>query len=297
MSAAGVTRLLAAFQRRAVLVAGVRAGAVVVCGAVLVAELAALRPDLLGAQRLMIVITVLAIGVCATVAYALAHRPTPTDAARRIDRTAHLQDLVVTAVEREFAPDPMSAAIARAADTALRALPPARVYPLQPPSRWRRWAVLVAGVQVVAVILAWQAPNARQMPASGTSLSMPADASGAGAANIGTGGPAAGSAAAPVPATARPDTRGALADAGSAVTEIRPTGGAAADADASSTSAPVGASSLLAPGAVAGSTGGARDRYRQAAERASDILAHGRVPAALRGVVQRYFTSIQSQGR
>jgi hypothetical protein len=297
MSAAGVTRLLGAYQRRAALVAGVRAGIVVISAALLIAELAALRPDLMGAQRPIILTAVLAIGLSAAVAYARAHRPTPTDAARRIDRTAHLQDLVVTAVEREGAPDPMSAAVARAADAALRALPPARVYPIEPPSRWRRWAVVVAAAQVVAIILAWRAPDARPMPTSSTTLSLPAGASGPGAANTAAASPAAGSGAAPTAATPRPDASGAAVDAGSGVAGTRPTGGAAAGADASSTDSPVGALSPLTPGARADATPDARNRYRQSADVASDVTAHRRVPAARRGVVQRYFTAIRIRGR
>lgn len=256
MSEVRISRALAIYQRRAIAVSAVRASVVAIGVTLLAAELAPF--SLVG----------LAVGLIIAVAYARRGMPTPLDAARRIDRVARLQDLIVTAVQLEGRDDDMSAAIARAAAAALRAVPAARVYPLEPPHQWRRWAVLAVGVQVLAIALTWRAPDARPMSTGSAALSIP------GAGGDGT--------------TPTAPQKNAIAAATAAPT---------ASQIAEAASAPLGVGDSPTGAATGHETSDSGNRYRQAAARAGDALAGRRVPAALRGVVERYFTAIRPQGQ
>ena len=298
MSTVGIASSLASFRQRAMLVAGVRATLVAVVITALAAELVGLRPDLVGTRGLLsvIIVTVVAIlGTATAIVYAWRHRPSALDAARRIDRVARLQDVVVTALERESQTDEMSAAVCRSAAIALARVAPSRVYLLEAPRRWREWAALAVAVQIVAIALVWRAPEARPMAAAGSALSMPG----------GPGAPGAEQAPAPRPQGL---AASAVGEAGTAAQPIATSQTAGSRPDTSATDAPTdaamsgagaatGQSLRPATGDGSGETATGSNRYRQAAGRAGDAIAQGRVPAALRGVVERYFSAIRLQGK
>ncbi len=297
MSTPGIAQTLDAYRRRAALIAALRAALVATGAALLAAELTMLRPDLIGVDARVVAIVILVAGLAASVLYARAETPSRRDAARDIDRAAHLQDLTITAVERADHRDDMSAAIARAATTALQNIRAARVYPVEPPRHWRRWSVLVIAVQVAAIVLTWRAPAARPTSATGAALTMPG--SGAGAGPAGTAG--ADTAASRPSSTSQPDPAAGPVASVSAPSGAKPDATGAPTASAARDAAGAGVEPSRAPtsafGAADRETADARNRYRQAAARAGDVIAQGRVPAARRGVVERYFTAIRPQGK
>ncbi|MEI6243942.1 MAG: hypothetical protein WCQ64_02755 [Acidobacteriota bacterium] len=291
MSAAGITHALAAYQRRVVMVTFVRAAVVAACLTALATELARLRPDTLPHSA---VFALFGIGAIASALYARAQQPSAIDVARHLDHAGRAQDLFVTAVECEGRDDEMSAAVTRAAAVRLPTQPSARMYPFEWPRQWRRWAALVVVTQVIAIALVWRGPDARALPDSGAAMSLPGGAPGAGTSAADTGAP--GATAPPAGTQARAADSAALDVAKPADTPETPAASATAnDAATSGTGASTGAAPSSASGGTGAETGDAGSRYRQAAAHASDAVAHGRVPAALRSVVERYFIAIRPE--
>jgi hypothetical protein len=290
----GTARALVPYQRRAILVAFLRAGLVAVAIALLAAELLNLQPDVVGTHVRLTAAIALIAGVLASGIYARATMPALRDVARRVDRAGRLRDLIVTAEERDERNDEVSAVLARAAVAAIGRVSPARVYPIEAPHQWRRWLALSAATQIIAIGLAWRAPDARPMPPSGAALSLPGSGVGQDAASgaaATTASPA--TANTPTPATATADTKPAAI----ASRNVVPAGASAGDAAASGTGAAEDAATSSVASLPDRETGGGGNSYRQAADRASDAIARGRVPAALRGIVERYFTAIRPQGQ
>lgn len=295
MTPASISRALSAHQRRAATVAFMRAGLIAAGIALLALELARLGPDLLPVGAAARAMATFAAGLVVSGLYARAVTPSALDVARHLDRSARAQDLFVTAVEREDQRDEMSAAIARAASAALAAIPPPRAYPFEWPRQWRRWAALAVAVQALAIVATWRSPDARTLPASGAALSLPGSAAGSG-----TGGAAAaaspGAAATGAP-TPPPDTAALTAAKPADARDTSAATSTSNDAAAAGSGAAAGNATASAPGTGSAETRDTDSRYRQAAAQASDAVAHGRVPAALRGVVERYFIAIRSQGK
>lgn len=294
MTTLGIARALAPYRRRAILVIFLRSSFIAVVVALLIAELLTVRPTLVGTPMTLAIAITLAIGLAVSAAYAYATTPALRDVARRVDRAGQLNDLVVTAQERDRRDDEITVVVARAAIASLKHVPAAQAYPIQAPLHWRRWTALAAAVQVIAIGLAWRAPDARPMPPLATALSLPGSGAGPDAANP----------AAPAPAPATSDGSATTATSATTSRPVAVTGRDAVPRDASAGDAAAsgaGAAGDAATPSVAGlsdrETATGRNRYRQAANRVSDAIARGRVPAALRGVVERYFTAIRPQGQ
>lgn len=284
---------LDAYQRRAVAVAFLRASVLALAAMLLTAELAVLKPDLLRVGLSFAAFATLIAGLIASVVYARTQMPSVVSVARHLDRSARSQDLFVTALEREQYDDDMSAAITRAASAAITRVPARLAYPLEWPRQWRRWAAVAAVTQVIAVSAVWRAPAERPVAASGASVSVPGTGVGSGGASTDAGAapatsPAANAAPAPAPSTMPSTTTASERNSPASTTPP--------DAASSGATTTAGAGAATAP-AAAGETANGANRYRQAVAHAGDALTHGRVPAALRGVVERYFTAIRPQGK
>lgn len=293
--AGGVTRALGAFRRRAMLVAFVRAATVGLVLALLVMEIVALLPVYWHSHLLSLSLVVMAAAFTVAALYARRCLPTALNAARRVDHIDRLHDLIVTALECETRADDISVAITRTACASLSTSHVARMLPFEMPRQWRRWTALIAVAQVAAIAFAWRPPGARALPASGSALSMPGSADAASAATPASPAPGSASAASPsaptptVPLIAAAATTANTAEASSANAEP-------AAAGTPRSTAVVGEQLLESAGATPETLNGP-NRYRQAAAHASDVVAQGRVPAALRGVVERYFAAIRTQGK
>ena len=292
MTARPMTAALAVFQRRAMLAAVVRVLLVVLLLTALMAEAAAIRSDLFDQYVIRAIAALTIAGIVGSGIVALRRRPRLIDVARRLDRVARLQDLMVTAVGCERGTDQMSLAIVGAARVAVARIAPAEAYPLGVPRQWRRWAMLAAAAQVAAIGIAWRAPAARLMPASLSSLAMPAAGGDERTASPQT---------ASTPGADAPATPGLSATASErAVASPLPDAGRDASASAAPRDAATTGSGLApaapptsAPGASGTATANSDNRYSQPPPRTGGVTPHGRVPAALRRVVERYFAAIR----
>ncbi len=256
---------LAPFSARARRVTFGRSATVSIVTAALVAQLAWLA----GVRSPWIFALLFAAALIASAFDSMRRPASLFETARRIDRLARLDDLVVSAVGCRG--DGMPAVVRRGAIDALQRLRPAALYPFEAPRSWRRLALAVAIVQVISLVVVWRAPAERAQPSGLSSLALPAG-----------GGPASARGA------DQPPTKSASA----AAPEVpRPTAGAP-PASVVATSGQLGAAS-----AAAADHPGSNNRLTLAAQNADDEIRAGRVPIARRALVQRYFAAIQNQGK
>jgi hypothetical protein len=209
-------------------------------------------------------------------AHAFRRRPIAIDVARHIDRCGRLQDLIVSALACDRRDDEVAAIVRAAGAAALRQQSSSRMYPLEAPTHWRRWATAALAAQVVMVPFAWRPPARRLETPALTSLSLPANTS---ASPSQRGGPA-------TPPTGGPQVP-------------KPSVAPAPAESASARSADIRSASSSAPSAITTSDIATRgsDRVRIAARAAADDAAAGRVPIARRSIVERYFTSLAATVR
>lgn len=200
---------------------------------------------------------------------ALRRRPALIGVARRVDERANLQDLIVSALDAGG--DGLAVLVRNDAVTALARQDPRKIYSLELPAGWRRIAVAALVAETALLGFAWQAPRERASNSSLASLVLP-----------NSGGASASQAAHPNPS--KPD-------------ESRPTSDV--------TPQPSSAASMKTGGGVPaverGETNGAAaapagaDRIGLARTDAESDITAGRVPAAKRAMVERYFAALQAQ--
>ncbi len=256
------------FARRAVFVAVVRSAMLTMPVAAVIVQILWLA----GFRQALAIAAVIASGLVVSVIWAVRQRPAPADVARRVDDRARLQDLVITAAQSSGgSASPLVQLVRDDAVAALKRQSPRAMYPIELPRRWRHGAALLVVAQVALLALIWQPPAERAPQSSATALVLPSGnaASSAKEQQQDSRAPqqaenaAASTAATPVAATARP--------AASAIHES-------------------------AEAAGSGAAGLERaDRLRLAAASAESDLAAGRVPAARRAIVERYFAALQSR--
>jgi hypothetical protein len=268
-----VASALRPFARRASIVEFVRTAMVTIPAGVVLAEI--LWLDLLPVS----IDRALATGVIATATLAVTAmmarigRPEIADVARRADRQARLQDLVISGLQSSLDSSPIASLVRRDAVAALNRQTANEIYPIEMPRRWRSGAVALLASQAIVLTFIWQPPSARPAQQSALSLELPSGN--------------AGSSAAPK-----------KQDSGPVASSTTPSVTAPGVLTTKSTSSPAGSETVQGPAdliasPVAGSAAG--DRLRLAAASAEVELTAGRVPAARRAIVERYFAALQSQ--
>ena len=263
---AGVRAALRPFERRAVLVAFIRAFATTLVATAIVTDIAFLA----GMRTAAVLVLFVAVGLIGSLIYAVHHRPTLLVLARRIDARANLNELLVSAIECQG--DGMPSLVRSASVAALQRVPVANAFPFEPPRHWRRWLIGAVVIQVIALPLLFRAPAPRAQAPTLSSLSLPSISPAANAATPrDLRNPTTPQSSAPQPA-AGPSPR---VSTDATRTEASPT------------------TDVLSSGA-AGTAGGSDDRLRLAAAGADDDIAAGRVPIARRAIVERYFAAIQT---
>lgn len=286
--------LLTGLSRRARLVGFVR-------GAVTVAVVALVAVELAWALRWplgLIGLATAAVGLGVSAWRAHHQMPSPAQVARRADTTLHLKDLLITAYERRNATDTVSRAVVASAHAAVSSASASAIYPFEGPRAIRLLAIGTGLAQVVVLMLVWQAPDAGAPLNTLAALSLPGGGNDAGspAAIASTPKAVGGSSAGGSPASNEvraSATRPASAMPADAKTTVDASGGndAAATADNLSGRSPRDA----VTGAMRESLA-ARDaeQLRQATQNARTPQTQGRVPIAMRGLVERYFASLHA---
>lgn len=221
-----------------------------------------------GIRNPFVAVALLAAAVGISAVAALRRKPALIDVARRVDQRAGLQDLVVSAVDSRG--DGLAALVRDEAVNALARQNPRDLYPLELPAAWRRIAVAALAAETVLVALAWQAPAERASNPSLASMVLPAS-----------------SAAASKTAQPTPQNR----------TDARPVEPSSSSSPAVSATPGNRTMSAIDPGGTRDSAAisGGTDRIRLAAANAENDIAAGRVPAARRAIVERYFAALQAQ--
>jgi hypothetical protein len=265
---ARVASALRPFITRALVARGVRALVVGFVFAVLAGE-AALVARFFPA---MIFFSSLAVATVSAVIYAVRKRPAPVSVARRIDERARLDDLIVTAVGCGDEDGGTAPVICRSALDVLRHVEPRKIYPIEAPRHWRRGIAAIALVQAVLLAFAWRMPSARPQQSGLTSMTLPAGSAGP-QSQSGQNPPPPRASATPAPSTS--DSRTGVIAANSSPAQAQPDGSVKGDSASSNE-----------PGTL---------RLASANGAVTDVP--GRVPLAMRGVVARYFKSIQSRGK
>lgn len=259
------------FERRAMLVAFVKAMSIGLVASASVAEIALA----FGVRNATASVALVVMAIVFGVIHAVAARPAPLALARRIDARARLNDLIVTAID--CGGDGLPAIVRRESLAALERESPAHAYPFEPPRHWRRFVVAAAAVQVVALAMLFRAPAGRAPEPGLGALVLPASSSTSASAGRDQQHPAQRPAA---EQTASDTAPRAIVPASATTTRA----GARAGADDSDAGA-------------RGASAASGDRLRLAAANAEAAIAAGRVPLARRAIVERYFAAIQSQGK
>jgi hypothetical protein len=258
------------FERRAIVVSFVKTVSIAMLAVGLAAEVAALS----GERRVWAVTALIAVALAGSAVYAVVRRPSLLALARRVDANGRLNDLIVTAIDRDGGD--MAAMVRRAAIAALAEESPRRAIPFEASRRWRLWIAAAGVVQLAAVPMLFRAPAERAAASGLSALTMPAASGGPGVS-----GKSDRSNGASNPPTADAST-GAVAKA---------------PAEAAQAGAPVGSDGLTATARDDAAVGapGNDDQLRLAIANADADMAAGHVPLARRALVQRYFAAIQSQ--
>jgi len=225
---------------------------------------------LAGIRRLLLLAFFIALWLGISVVIAFRQRRSMLDVARHVDARARLQDLVVSAVGSRD--DGLASLVRRDAIAALKPQSPAAIYPVELPAHWRQFAAAALVVEAVMLAIVWQAPAERAATSSLTALVLPSTSNGSAA-----------------PSPPLPDR---TPDAARAATESTPSPSGA-------TATPQGGPGVPAiedpASAAASAAAAANERLRLAAASAETDLSAGRVPAARRAIVERYFAALQSQ--